>query len=238
MEQQNQRQSATDDATQSADGERTLGCAHYRRNCKVKAACCGQWYTCRLCHDEDNCMHSMDRYATQEIMCMLCNRVQPVSNRCVNAFCQTKFGEYFCEVCRLYDSTPGKNIYHCDKCKICRVGQGFGKDVYHCDSCAMCIPLNSLEHHRCVENAMKRNCPVCDQYMFTSTQSVVTVRCGHAIHLECLEFYCSQIGNNRCLECGEPLMDEQPYEAAHGRVELMEWLKRVWRTISRFAWSL
>lgn len=37
-----------------------FGCEHYQRNCKVKAACCGQLVTCRFCHDKDS-DHTMDR---------------------------------------------------------------------------------------------------------------------------------------------------------------------------------
>lgn len=38
----------------------TLGCNHYKRNCKLVAACCNRIYTCRRCHDDIN-NHSMDR---------------------------------------------------------------------------------------------------------------------------------------------------------------------------------
>jgi hypothetical protein len=31
-----------------------FGCRHYRRNCKLQAHCCGEWYVCRFCHDESN----------------------------------------------------------------------------------------------------------------------------------------------------------------------------------------
>ena len=36
------------------------GCEHYRRNCKLKAACCGRLVTCRFCHDKVS-DHTMDR---------------------------------------------------------------------------------------------------------------------------------------------------------------------------------
>ena len=39
----------------------TFGCKHYKRNCKLVAACCNRIYACRLCHD-DVADHSMDRY--------------------------------------------------------------------------------------------------------------------------------------------------------------------------------
>lgn len=39
-----------------------LGCKHYKRNCKLFAACCNQLYTCIRCHDEV-ADHSLDRYS-------------------------------------------------------------------------------------------------------------------------------------------------------------------------------
>lgn len=37
-----------------------FGCEHYKRNCKLRAACCGKLFTCRFCHDNVS-DHSMDR---------------------------------------------------------------------------------------------------------------------------------------------------------------------------------
>jgi hypothetical protein len=28
------------------------GCAHYKRRCAVKAPCCGGFFVCHMCHDE------------------------------------------------------------------------------------------------------------------------------------------------------------------------------------------
>ena len=52
-----------------------LGCKHYQRKCKLVAKCCGQIYPCRFCHD-DNADHKMDRYATEEVWCMGCEKKQ------------------------------------------------------------------------------------------------------------------------------------------------------------------
>ena len=41
-------------------GELVFGCEHYKRNCKLRAACCGKLFTCRFCHDNVS-DHSMDR---------------------------------------------------------------------------------------------------------------------------------------------------------------------------------
>jgi zinc finger-like protein len=37
-----------------------FGCEHYKRNCKVRAVCCGILFPCRFCHDEVS-DHTMDR---------------------------------------------------------------------------------------------------------------------------------------------------------------------------------
>lgn len=46
-----------------------------------------------------------------------------MSKQCINEKCKTVFGRYFCETCKFFDDDPTKDIYHCDKCKICRIGK-------------------------------------------------------------------------------------------------------------------
>jgi CHY zinc finger len=43
------------------DSKDILGCKHYARGCKVKAACCEKLFGCRRCHDEDISSHPIDR---------------------------------------------------------------------------------------------------------------------------------------------------------------------------------
>lgn len=38
-----------------------FGCKHYKRNCKLLAACCNKLFTCIKCHDE-LMDHSLERY--------------------------------------------------------------------------------------------------------------------------------------------------------------------------------
>jgi hypothetical protein len=48
----------------------------------------------------------------------------------------------------LYSDKPASEIYHCEKCKICRMC-GVGNkpsDFFHCDKCGGCIH-NNLEKH-------------------------------------------------------------------------------------------
>ena len=37
-----------------------FGCEHYKRNCKLVAACCNKLFTCRFCHDKIS-DHTMER---------------------------------------------------------------------------------------------------------------------------------------------------------------------------------
>ena len=148
------------------------GCAHYEQKCRLFAPCCNKWYTCRLCHDAAS-DHEVDRYTYATMCCMLCQKVQPVGQTCMN--CQASMARYYCSVCHLFeDSTsPVRSIYHCDACGICRVGKGIEKDFFHCPRCDICMALNLRDRHKCVENSLRANCPVCLQYMFTSTKVVI-----------------------------------------------------------------
>lgn len=106
-----------------------LGCEHYKRNIKLQCSACNRWYTCRFCHDavED---HMLNRRETKNMLCMLCGCAQPASEEC--ALCSERGAWYYCDVCKLWDDDPEKDIYHCNDCGICRVGKGLGKDFFHC----------------------------------------------------------------------------------------------------------
>lgn len=207
-----------------ATGEVLLGCEHYARNCKIQAPCCGMWVTCRHCHDVDciTATHRIDRFAISTIMCMLCDTQQPVSNKCINESCGVQFAEYYCAACKFFDNTPGKDMYHCDKCGICRVGKR--EDFWHCDTCQVCISKeedcnnnnninsnissynnNAKAAHRCFKDSILADCPVCDEYLKTSTKQVILMQCGHGMHLHCFEEY-SKINMN-CPVCDQTLME-------------------------------
>lgn len=204
------RQSAQKSTSKLRDpdtGELMLGCEHYPRNCKLKAACCGLWVVCRRCHDKDCMDHEMNRFETTEIRCMICDVVQPVSERCVN--CLTKFARYFCAICKFYDNTPDKDIYHCDKCKICRVGKGIGHDNFHCDRCDACVSKEFSKDHSCLKKSLDADCPICGTYLFTSTDPVVFMRCGHTMHSHCFDAYTAE--HYTCPLCQKALTNMRPY---------------------------
>jgi len=104
--------------------DQILGCVHYQRNCALVAPCCDRTFVCRLCHDAET-DHKLDRYSVQEVVCMACGIRQGVSKQCTN--CGIVMAKYFCEICRLYDNSSDKKIYHCPFCNICRLGKGLGE---------------------------------------------------------------------------------------------------------------
>ncbi|THG03241.1 hypothetical protein TEA_024179 [Camellia sinensis var. sinensis] len=120
----------------------TFGCKHYKRNCKLVAACCNQLYTCRRCHD-DVADHSMDRKATAKMMCMKCLTIQPISPTCTTVSCNNlSMAKYYCRICKLFDDE--RDIYHCPYCNLCRVGKGLGIDYFHCMNCNACMSRTTL----------------------------------------------------------------------------------------------
>lgn len=185
------------------------GCQHYARNCKIQAPCCGMWVVCRHCHDVPamTAEHEIDRFAVERVLCMSCWTEQNVGERCMNAACGERFARYFCAKCKFYDDTPDKEIYHCDKCAICRVG----RDNHHCDKCNACVSLGDGEEggHHCLKSSLDANCPICSGYMLTSTAQVVFLQCGHAMHMTCFDKYTSL--NYVCPICSKSLTDMSPY---------------------------
>ncbi|KNC53594.1 CHY zinc finger domain-containing protein [Thecamonas trahens ATCC 50062] len=175
--------------SETGDDEGILGCKHYPRKCKLWAECCSKFVTCRLCHDEEtgDPDHVLDRFSVSKILCMECGTEQAPATNCAN--CNIAFASYTCLKCNLFDGNPNKSIYHCDKCGLCRVGEGLGIDFWHCDTCQMCLSID-LENHICIEKNIMSNCPVCRDYMFTSTESIqILPRCGHCMHESCFREY-------------------------------------------------
>ncbi|KAK1390014.1 Zinc finger protein BRUTUS [Heracleum sosnowskyi] len=99
--------------------KQVFGCEHYKRNCKLRAACCGKLFTCRFCHDKVS-DHSMDRKATSEMMCMNCMTIQPVGPICVAPSCNgLSMARYYCSYCKFFDDE--RTVYHCPSCNLCRL---------------------------------------------------------------------------------------------------------------------
>jgi RING finger/CHY zinc finger protein 1 len=88
---------------------------------------------------------------------------------------------YFCGICKFFDDDLTKGIWHCNSCGLCRVG---GKDNFvHCDHCHMCVPPGNHKH---TERAFECNCPICNEFLLTSTSpSFRPGPCHHPIHASC-----------------------------------------------------
>jgi len=111
--------------------------------------------------------HEFDRFNVKLVQCLDCKKIQGVSKRCTG--CGTQFGDYFCKSCTLYDSSSSsKGIFHCDGCGVCRTGGA--ENFFHCDECNACISIKVKDEHRHIEDATKRDCPICLQEMFSSTE--------------------------------------------------------------------
>ncbi|SCU89476.1 LANO_0D05072g1_1 [Lachancea nothofagi CBS 11611] len=181
-----------------------FGCQHYERNCKLQCHRCLCWYTCRFCHDESpeiknsHNPHLFQRSKTEQILCMRCQHVQKPQKYCEN--CDEEMAMYFCSECKLFDNDETKDIYHCDKCGICRLGLGLGIDFFHCDGCQACLSIELQGNHKCIERATMSSCPICGDFMFTSVKPVVYMSpCGHAIHQHCFDEYTKH--SYKCPSC-------------------------------------
>ncbi|KAI9189617.1 hypothetical protein H9P43_001050 [Blastocladiella emersonii ATCC 22665] len=162
------------------------GCKHYMRSVKLQSHCCGKWVVCRFCHDEVS-DHAIIRQKTKLMMCMRCYHIQPCSQFCSNEVCGVKVSRYYCNECKLWDDDPKKNIYHCYDCGICRIGKGLGHDYFHCKKCNVCMAIGLKDRHKCIERNLESDCPICGEYMFTSTTTVIFMPCGHCIHHKCYQ---------------------------------------------------
>ncbi|KAL6848619.1 hypothetical protein ACP4OV_021202 [Aristida adscensionis] len=166
--------------------KKIFGCEHYKRNCKLVAACCNKLFTCRFCHDKVS-DHTMERKATVEMMCMLCLKVQPVGPNCETPSCNgLSMAKYYCSICKFFDDE--RSIYHCPFCNLCRVGSGLGTDFFHCMKCNCCLGMSLIEH-KCREKMLEMNCPICCDFLFTSSAAVRCLPCGHFMHSACFQAY-------------------------------------------------
>lgn len=179
-------QDELDELLEQEPAEPILGCKHYKRNVKVQCYDCQMWFPCRHCHDASLDLpwhHQLNRRKTQHMLCMLCKTPQPASDECIS--CGVEAAYYYCSKCKLWDNDSTKRIYHCDDCGICRRGEGLGKDFVHCKRCNVCISISTSKSHPCIERATDCDCPLCLEYLFSSSTPVVSLLCGHYMHSSC-----------------------------------------------------
>ncbi|KAJ8630700.1 hypothetical protein MRB53_024023 [Persea americana] len=186
--------------------KQVFGCEHYKRNCKLVAACCNKLFTCRFCHDKVS-DHSMDRKATSEMMCMRCLKIQAVGPVCKTPSCEgLSMAKYYCNICKFFDDE--RTVYHCPFCNLCRVGKGLGIDFFHCMKCNCCLGMKLVEHN-CREKGLETNCPICCDFLFTSSAAVRALPCGHFMHSACFQVY--TCNHYTCPICSKSLGDMAVY---------------------------
>lgn len=155
------------------------GCEHYNRGCEILSPCCNKFYSCRFCHDDAE-DHQLNRYEIKTMKCLDCREIQPVQKECRK--CKGIMGNYYCDICHLFENEK-KAIYHCDKCKICRVGE----NNTHCDTCGVCVV--DAARHGCIKDIALQNCVLCQYPLLYMQDMASTLECDHSLHTKCLIEY-------------------------------------------------
>jgi zinc finger-like protein len=83
-----------------------------------------------------------------------------------------------------------RTVYHCPFCNLCRLGKGLGVDFFHCMKCNCCLGMK-LTEHKCREKGLETNCPICCDFLFTSSAAVRALPCGHFMHSACFQVLAS-----------------------------------------------
>ncbi|KAJ3131940.1 hypothetical protein HK100_005879 [Physocladia obscura] len=127
-----------------------------------------------------------------------------------------------------YQITISSEISRYDCC-ICRIGKGLGQDYFHCKKCNVCMAISLKGKHKCIERNLESDCPICGEYMFTSTTTVIFMKdvfrfttrvfvnvplniyqpCGHCIHYKCHQEYIQT--SYQCPTCFKSLANMTEY---------------------------
>lgn len=205
------------------------GCKHYQRTCEIMAPCCNIFYVCHNCHDEQykgvkgpGCLvERLDRKQIKTIKCLKCNKEQDSNNIC--KYCENVFAKYYCKSCNLFENNPKKKIYHCDGCGICRIG--IKEDYFHCNKCKACLNISAKANHKCNDDGLNSNCPVCLENLFYSRESSYPLSCcQNWIHVSCFRKYVKNFVN--CPFCSKSIVS-MPKEEIENIDKLIEETKEL-----------
>lgn len=133
-----------------------VGCDHRACRMRFLAPCCGQWYNCQKCHDEENPDHELERSRIEAVQCLYCLEQQPLSrptcrievtneedaiHSATDSGCQPEFFE--CQTCH---RAMAKG------CKTCRVWWHSRKpqESVHCKRCQRCFDNHYFKYHQVV----------------------------------------------------------------------------------------
>ena len=61
------------------------------------------------------------------------------------------------------------------------------------------LVLMHFNNHNCINKSIESNCPICMESIFYSVKQITFMKCGHYIHLECLQDYSKT--NYKCPLC-------------------------------------
>ena len=180
-------------------------CPHKNTKCEFISPCCGMKFKCSKCHNMHfechkikNNIHCIDMTKINNIVCDICETIQPISNKCIT--CNITFSTYYCDVCKVFGDT--KNNFHCDKCKFCVVGNK--NDFAHCDKCECCIEKRIIKTHKCVPDRLNALCTICMDSL-KNGDSVFLMKCGHTIHNQCYDAHIKT--SYKCPECSKTIKD-------------------------------
>ncbi|KAJ3285005.1 hypothetical protein HK104_009676 [Borealophlyctis nickersoniae] len=84
-----------------------------------------------------------------------------------------------------------------------------GIDYFHCKKCNVCMAISLKGKHKCIERNLECDCPICGEYMFTSTKPVILMPCGHCVHYKCHQEYIQT--SYQCPTCLKSLVDMRDY---------------------------
>ncbi len=195
-------------------------CSHYdKKNYYFKFNCCGIYDPCKRCHMERNTCQ-FDKICVNEITCSECNKTQEPSEFCIE--CSIKFANSYCAICNIW--TQQKEIFHCDSCGVCRIGNK--ENIFHCHNCDACFATKNLItnqpiKHKCFQYVTNKNisnnesrkislkessCVVCMELIFYSQESSTFLMCGHPIHKNCFKQMIQQ-QNYKCPCCKKSICD-------------------------------
>ncbi|XP_063987473.1 RING finger and CHY zinc finger domain-containing protein 1-like [Diachasmimorpha longicaudata] len=184
----------------TAIGYDGYGCEHYKRKSRFVTPCCKKVYTCRFCHDEME-QHPLNRKSIKELVCIVCEKRQPVGRCC--RYCFTQFGMYACLKCNFFEDED-RGQFHCTECGICRVG--YRHRFFHCPTCNLCLPRQIEGIHKCIQNVSHDNCPVCLEDLHSSRLAAHIPSCGHLLHTPCYDKLIAA-GMKACPTCQGELDD-------------------------------
>lgn len=171
-------------------------CVHYpNKKCNYfYFSCCDKFVNCMRCHNE---LLNDNKHIPilSKITCSECKLFQIPSNKCIK--CNIKFSNNYCNICSIW--TDKEEIYHCDKCGICRVGNE--DSLFHCDKCETCFLKINKDIHKCIEISYKEQiCAFCLESTHNSQNFTISLKCGHLVHNKCL-MDASGNGEYKCPTC-------------------------------------